>query len=240
MRNLLRLMIAALIATSATPAMAGVLLFDGGGEKSGKGRTFTNGEVSVRASAWSVNDWTLIESATLGNYAGGLGVSNGGHDNSHTVDNWGNLDFLMLQFDQSVALDKAGFATGWHSMNDTDATIGVGDLTIPFTTQPGLNGWPAIVLLAEFSFHESGAWGRSGDDIRGINPNTSFGNTWLIGASADSPDKFKDGFKLSGVSYNVVTPAVPEPSTWLMLILGFGFVGGMLRLVRRQEQLAAA
>jgi len=31
------------------------------------------------------------------------------------------------------------------------------------------------------------------------------------------------------------TPGVPEPSTWAMLILGFGFVGGAMRLAKRRE-----
>ena len=36
------------------------------------------------------------------------------------------------------------------------------------------------------------------------------------------------------------TSAVPEPATWTMLILGFGFVGFMLRSNRRKDAVAAA
>lgn len=36
------------------------------------------------------------------------------------------------------------------------------------------------------------------------------------------------------------TGAVPEPATWAMLILGFGFVGGMLRSVERRRRLQSA
>ena len=36
------------------------------------------------------------------------------------------------------------------------------------------------------------------------------------------------------------TSAVPEPATWTMLILGFGFVGFMLRGNRRRESMIAA
>jgi hypothetical protein len=31
------------------------------------------------------------------------------------------------------------------------------------------------------------------------------------------------------------TPGVPEPSTWAMLILGFGIVGGAMRFSKRRE-----
>ncbi len=233
MRNMLKLMIGALIATCAAPAMAGVLMFDSGGTKSGDGREFTNGEVTAHVSAWSSHSLFGVNSASLGSWSEGLGVINGMFDNSHTVDNnvsfLDGFDFLLLEFDQEISLDKAGFATGWHGMNDTDATIGYGTLTQPITS------------LAGFTFYESWGRGKSGDDVRTINPEGFVGNTWIIGASSSSKrDKYADGFKLSGVSYNVVTPAVPEPSTWLMLILGFGFVGGMLRFVRRQGQLSLA
>ena len=39
---------------------------------------------------------------------------------------------------------------------------------------------------------------------------------------------------LRQVSFN----AVPEPSTWIMFILGFGFIGGMLRLRGRKPAIA--
>lgn len=32
-----------------------------------------------------------------------------------------------------------------------------------------------------------------------------------------------------GISFAVATPAVPEPATWLTMILGFGLIGGTLR-----------
>lgn len=36
-----------------------------------------------------------------------------------------------------------------------------------------------------------------------------------------------------------ITAAVPEPATWLMLVLGFGIVGGLIRLRRKPALLAA-
>lgn len=40
--------------------------------------------------------------------------------------------------------------------------------------------------------------------------------------------------------YAIATPgAVPEPATWAMMLLGLGFVGGVLRTRRRQNRTAA-
>ncbi|NTZ41509.1 PEP-CTERM sorting domain-containing protein, partial [Altererythrobacter sp. SALINAS58] len=33
------------------------------------------------------------------------------------------------------------------------------------------------------------------------------------------------------------TPAVPEPTTWAMMLLGFGFVGGVMRSVKRRQKM---
>lgn len=53
----------------------------------------------------------------------GIGVRNTGGDNSHTIDNSGWTDFVLLQFANPVRWKNARFNTGWHSMNDTDATM---------------------------------------------------------------------------------------------------------------------
>ena len=58
------------------------------------------------------------------------------------------------------------------------------------------------------------------------------GSAWLMLS--------KDGQKLSNhVDLNfALTPAVPEPSTWMMLLLGFFGIGLTLRRARSQENLA--
>jgi hypothetical protein len=37
-----------------------------------------------------------------------------------------------------------------------------------------------------------------------------------------------------------LSAAVPEPSTWAMLLLGFGFVGGAMRSARRRQKVTVA
>jgi hypothetical protein len=68
-------------------------------------------------------------------------------------------------------------------------------------------------------------------------------NTWTIGASTIldmttcgkydrgcTPKPTYDYFKIDSIN---VTNAVPEPGTWMMMILGIGVVGGAMR--RRQK-----
>ena len=230
MKTLAKLVIGASLAALANPASAAEwLYFNTGGSVSGAGRTFTDGTVNVRASAWSVDLATKVRQATLGYYSEGLGVTYG-NDNSHTVDNKGTRDFVLLQFDKAVTLDSAMFKTGWHSMKDTDATIGFADLDLAYTAQPGFNNQFAAFALKDFTTYSSGSFGKSGNSTRAINLNSYTGDTWLVAAGSPlSPDLYADGFKLKGVSYSVAAPAVPEPATWAMLLLGFGSIGAVLR-----------
>ena len=220
---------AALIAFANPASAAQWINFNTGGATSGAGKVFTDGKVNVRASGWSVDLASIVRQSTLSRYSQGLGVTYG-KDNSHTVDNIGTRDFVLLQFDRAVKLDSGTFMTGWHGMKDTDATIGYGNLALPFTSQAGFNGQFAATALGGFKFFDSGAAGKSGNSTRVINPKGFAATSWIIGAgSATSPDLFADGFKLKGVSYAIPTQAVPEPSTWAMLLLGFGAIGGVMR-----------
>jgi len=44
---------------------------------------------------------------------------------------------------------------------------------------------------------------------------------------------------ISNAGVRTVVEAVPEPATWLMLLLGFGALGTVIRTKRRQPALAA-
>lgn len=224
----------------STPVMAATLWLNGSSTASGAGRIFTNGDLSVRVTAWSIDTNNIIHSATLGVWADGLGVDNSdryGTDNSHTVDNSGWKDFLLFQFDEIVELETAWFRTGWHSMSDTDATIGYDTVALSYLLQPGLSG-QGIAALDDLNLYASNR-NSLGNNSRDINPNDFSGNLWLIGASFSNPDKTLDGFKLQKLTYDIPPPAVPEPGTWLMMILGFGLIGGVMR-ARKAESGATA
>ena len=55
-------------------------------------------------------------------------------------------------------------------------------------------------------------------------------------ATGDTLDTDTVWANASGMSFS---PGVPEPATWAMMLLGFGAIGGMMRVRRRREALAA-
>lgn len=51
------------------------------------------------------------------------------------------------------------------------------------------------------------------------------------------------GVEYAGITTAVLPPptgAVPEPATWAMMILGFGFVGGAIRAAKKRQQFSAS
>ena len=70
-------------------------------------------------------------------------------------------------------------------------------------------------------------WTNAGVTFAGIASSIDFGGT----ASATGFDDITFGSDVAG--------AVPEPSTWAMLLLGFGAVGGALRIGRKKRLTAS-
>ena len=70
-------------------------------------------------------------------------------------------------------------------------------------------------------------WTNAGVTFAGIASSIDFGGT----ASATGFDDITFGSDVAG--------AVPEPSTWAMLLLGFGAVGGALRIGRKKKLTAS-
>ena len=238
MRKIIAAAFAGIAMLAAAPASAATLLLNTTSTSQNGGKVFTDGTVTARVTGWSINSSGTIRKGSVGTWSHGTGVTNAGGDNSHTVDNSGWTDFLILQFDQSVSLTDGYFTTGWHYMHDTDATIGYSDLAGPIGTDVPLAGLSASVLSAA-NLYASGSVGLSGNSIRNINPEGFFANTWLIGASFANPDGYADGFKLKAVGYELEA-AVPEPATWAMMLLGFFAVGGAMRSRSKRGVLAAA
>jgi hypothetical protein len=194
-----------------------------------------------------------IQRGAVQSYSNGLGVSSIGEATSsphHTIDNLTNRDFLIFQFDQPVSLERARFTTYNMGSSRTD-----GDATIGFAT--GSGNWmqdplASSATYAQFAalfgnnFEASNVGSTSGTTAgtRSLNGLNNVGNIWLIGAGLSNPTedcgRWKnqncvDGFKLS----QVTVQAVPEPSTWVLLLLGFGFVGYSMRRRRREDERAA-
>lgn len=63
-------------------------------------------------------------------------------------------------------------------------------------------------------------------------------DTLNISAATDPGDWFIDNVSVTGPSYTPpIAAAAPEPTSWLMMIVGFGFVGAGMRLKRRHTAL---
>ncbi len=206
-------------------------------------RSYSVGGVQVQASAWSYNGSTL-QQAFLGQYGTGIGVTNqnegdGSANSSHTVDNVGQQDFILLLFNQSVNIASARLTPYSVSTTpvDNDAYISYATAALPFTNSP------TAVPLASSVF---ASLLTNGTNVSGnlVSPYTTlfgsaghFGNVWVIGAARSNPDNNADGFKLTSVN---VTAAVPEPSSWAMMLLGFGGVGVAMRRRRKTAVFAQA
>ncbi|MFW2830537.1 PEPxxWA-CTERM sorting domain-containing protein [Sphingomonas sp. ID0503] len=66
--------------------------------------------------------------------------------------------------------------------------------------------------------------------------NVTFSNLAGVTFGSNAIAKVTIGVQKAG---NAVTPAVPEPASWAMMIAGFGLVGGASRVSRRRVVLAA-
>ncbi|MBM3883512.1 MAG: DUF2341 domain-containing protein, partial [Verrucomicrobia bacterium] len=120
----------------SSPCLTGTFVMAGSDSVSGTPgnvRTFTVGNVSVRASAFSRSksdgSWAT---AYLGRYSGGLGVtdtSESGSSNSHTVDNIGRDNFVLFEFSQPIIVDRVYLG---YVATDSDLTAWIGNFNDPF------------------------------------------------------------------------------------------------------------
>ena len=189
--------------------------------------------LQVRISAWQVDLSTdLIRSAALGAFSNGFGVTggddSGGANSLHTFDNLGGYtDFVMLQFNRAVKL------TGIHRNVYDVPPSGSPDSDASFANANGIitaTPWNQAINLAGATAHSAFWTAVDGNGTSGTTSVSSsgFSSVWLVGASTLTSDR-DDGFKLRQIMVLPQAPAVPEPATWAMMILGFGAIGYSLR-----------
>lgn len=251
---MLKTILASTLLVAAVPASAVTMSFTNGtsgtGGTAGNVRTFSINGIAVQASAFSYNGSSLSQ-AFLGHFSNGLGVTNasegnGSLSNSHTVDNVGSQDFILLAFNQAVNISSGvlrPYAVG-TGVADNDAWVSYGNLTGAFSTSTTTTSTlpltsPIFATLAANGRNVSG--NGAGNFSTAFNTSGQFGNVWMIGAAVAGLPNFDanaDGFKLGSMEVT----AVPEPSTWAMMIAGFGAIGWSARRRRsawKGKQLAA-
>jgi serine-aspartate repeat-containing protein C/D/E len=162
----------------------------------GNTRTYTDAltGVSVTASAFSqtkgTNTW---QDAWLGAYSGGLGVTDSsegsGSGNTHTVDNVGRNNYVVLQFSQSVKLDQAYLG---YVVNDSDMQVWIGNSATSITSMSNS-------VLSSMSFSEVNTTTLSSARWADLNAGGVTGNVVII--AADTTDTSpEDYFKVDKVA----------------------------------------
>lgn len=245
----------------AGSASAATIVLDGGGSNApgattigtlnvGNTRTYTSGSITLTAQGWTY-DTSFSPDQLLASYlgaysGGGLGVSsplvdtNGGNsgngyggaketgaDNQHSVDNNadGRVDFILLKF--STAVDLTGVYFNVYDVNPFGAKDGDATIYYKNGALAPVNGGNAETYLGQFTSINLDGNSSGLRPVAGV----TYSNTWLVAAAAGSSSN--DGFKVKSLVYDIQPPGVPEPATWLCLIMGFGGLGAMLRRQRR-------
>jgi hypothetical protein len=130
-------------------------------------------------------------------------------------------------------------ATGQNAINISAATQ-MAVWEIMFETAPA---WS--VTNSSSAFYMTTPGGSSGSNTTALTSAETLANgyltnvknnTWTVNSAYD----LKVLYSATQQSQVFLTPSVPEPATWGMLVLGFGLVGGALRSRRRSGALAAA
>jgi hypothetical protein len=131
----------------------------------------------------------------------------------HVVDGFGDNEFILFTFSQAVSFNSINFDFGSGSFQffrDIGPNVGGG-----ITGTDVLGGSTPI---------------PGGFQIFNFNPPSS-GTSTTLGIAAIGNN---DAFKIRNIN---VTAAIPEPATWLMMILGFAIVG-LARKRRVSKQFA--
>jgi hypothetical protein len=183
--------------------------------------------VKVSAYAFTAPSGTGPASdAWLGQYLntnGGLGVTNASGD-SHTVDNVGNVDFVVFEFSTPVHVTSYYL----NIFGDADTTWYVGNLAAGFDfTSKTLAQVNALGLTMGSNTWSSGSDPNPLETITG-----SVVGNYLILAASLAPTDRDDQVKIRTIAATQYTPdPVPEPGT--LLLVGSGLL--VLGLVARKK-----
>ncbi|NEP74539.1 hypothetical protein, partial [Okeania sp. SIO2G5] len=166
-------------------------------------RTFTAGDVSVKASAFSRTNSGNWSEAFLGAFSSGLGVTdtsegNGGNDR-HKVDNVGRDNYILFEFSEDVVIDR----TFLDSVGaDSDITYWVGSKTDAFNNHNTLDD--GFLNSLEFTQDNNG---ESSSRWANINNQQVAGNVLVIAASTsdNTPD---DRFKVKKLEFQQVESGI--------------------------------
>jgi len=157
-------------------------------------RSFSSGDVSVRASAFSrTKSSQTWSTAFLGAFSSGLGVTDGsegsGSGDSHKVDNLGDRqNYILFEFSKPVVITRAFLD---YVSTDSDATVWIGTKSDPFNNHLTLSDTLLNSLAKETSTTTS-----NDDRWATFNGGAVTANVLVIAADVDDTSP-EDSFKIS-------------------------------------------
>jgi hypothetical protein len=217
-------------------AGAGALDCVGTDGTDGNERVFTSGSETVRARAFSSQTNTgggNFILAFLGQYSGGLGVTNSlesGTSPNHGTDNAGRDEAVVFMFDNANYI-ATGLYLGWVS-GDSDLDVWIGGNTKTWADFTSMS----IATLSANGFTKYSAscadLDTASSSARSVNLNkncpatpANLSGKFLVVAARNefngSTDEGEDYFKIKTVTAKPTT--TPEPTT--LLLLGLGLTG---------------
>jgi hypothetical protein len=164
----------------------------------------------------------------------------------------GNVDLTntccTAAFDGVQAVDLIGDDTAtkgvFGGLSQTFATTANQQYTLTFAYSHNLGG-SASVYAAQVTVADANDPANSvlSDPVTHLSSQTGysiFSQTFTANSNStiltfiDTQGAFNAGIYLDDVDVELVTPGVPEPSTWAMMILGFAGIGAMTYRRRKQ------
>lgn len=182
--------------------------------------------------------WSYNYSGTITgtNYIGGAGTLNDG-----VIPNTQNNNHLF-QLQRSPTI--TAYLDGFYTLSSISILSNYFNNGIP----GNITGF-SVTTGAISQFYSTTGFGGTGSSGFPVNelatlsgPGSALAVDRFTLSGFTTAGNFPEFFAIGELNVNgtaaIVNGAVPEPATWAMMILGFGFVGGTMRTARRRQKLA--